>query len=307
MLILRLFSELLPLLALGYLIGRFKAELASQIAPPLINFGIPVSLMGLLLKSGMDWRLFEALAMCLLAIGLLIVVIRTFPKIRSLIGSRSLLLGSVFGNSGHFGIPVSLALLPSQALSFSIGYDLGYTLLVWSLGPILLTNSSSKLKGRAAWTNLLSVLTSSPATKGLVGAFFVQLTPWNDQITSALWIPSRIVIVLALMIVGIRLGSFGSVKNPGIRNLFSIFGPSLLIKLMFLPALMLTLAKAFGLSTLMSNALVLQAATPTAISVLLLAEASGKEQHVAASLVAWSTLISLATIPICYLLLQSIN
>ena len=63
MLILRLFSELLPLLALGYLIGRFKAELSSQIAPPLINFGIPVSLMGLLLKSGMDWRLFEALAM----------------------------------------------------------------------------------------------------------------------------------------------------------------------------------------------------------------------------------------------------
>ncbi len=307
MLILRLFSELLPLLALGYLIGRFKAGLSSQIAPPLINFGIPVSLMGLLLKSGMDWRLFEALAMSLLAIGLLIVVIRTFPKIRSLIGSRSLLLGSVFGNSGHFGIPISLALLPSQALSFSIGYDLGATLLVWSLGPILLGNSSSELKGRAAWTNLLSVLTSSPATKGLVGALFVHLTPWSDQITSALWIPSRIVIVLALMVVGIRLGSFGSVNQSTNRTLFSLVGPSLVIKLMFLPALMLALAKVFGLSTLMSNALVLQAATPTAISVLLLAEASGKEQNVAASLVVWSTLISLATISIWYLVLQSIN
>ena len=307
MLILRLFSELLPLLALGYLIGRFKAGLSSQIAPPLINFGIPVSLMGLLLKSGMDWRLFEALAMSLLAIGLLIVVIRTFPKIRSLIGSRSLLLGSVFGNSGHFGIPVSLALLPNQALSFSIGYDLGATLLVWSLGPILMGNSSSELKGRAAWTNLLSVLTTSPATKGLVGAFFVQLTPWNDQITSALWIPSRIVIVLALMVVGIRLGSFGSVNQLTNSTLFSLVVPSLLIKLMFLPALMLALAKVFGLSTLMSNALVLQAATPTAISVLLLAEASGKEQHGAASLVVWSTLISLATIPIWYLVLQLIN
>lgn len=307
MLILRLFSELLPLLALGYLIGRFNARLSSQIAPPLINFGIPVSLMGLLLKSGMDWRLFESFAMSLLAIGLLIVVIRTFPKTRTFIGNRSLLLGSVFGNSGHFGIPVSLALLPSQAVSFSIGYDLASTLLVWSLGPILFANYSSELKGRAAWTNLLSVLTSSPATKGLVGAFFVQLTPWNDQIASALWIPSRIVIVLALMIVGIRLGSFGSVNNPGIRNLFSLVGPSLLIKLMFLPALMLALAKVFGLSTLMSNALVLQAATPTAISVLLLAEASGKEQNVAASLVAWSTLIALATIPIWYLVLQSIN
>ena len=161
MLVLRLFSELLPLLAVGYLIGRFKAGLSSQIAPPLINFGIPVSLMGLLLKSGMDWRLFEALAMSFLAIGLLIVVIRTFPKIRSLIGSRSLLLGSVFGNSGHFGIPVSLALLPSQSLSFSIVYYLGATLLVWSLGPMLLANSQCESKGTSTWRNLLSALTNS--------------------------------------------------------------------------------------------------------------------------------------------------
>ena len=307
MLILRLFSELLPLLALGYLLGRFKAGLSSQIAPPLINFGVPVSLMGLLLKSGMDWRLCEALAMSLLAIGLLIVAIRIFPKIRSLIGSRSLLLGSVFGNSCHFGIPVSLALLPSKALSFSIGYDLGATLLVWSLGPILLANSSFKLKGRAAWGNLLRALTSSPATKGLVGAFLIQLTPWNDQITSALWIPSRIVIVLALMVVGIRLGSLGSLNNPTIRNLFSLVCPSLFIKLMLLPVLMLALAKAFGLPALMCNALVLQAATPTAISVLLLAEASGQEQQVAVSLVAWSTLISLVTVPIWFLVLQSIH
>ena len=254
----------------------------------------------------MVW-VFQALLMALIVIGLLIGLIRVIPNLRIRIGNRAKLLGSAFGNSGYFGIPVSLALLPSDALSFSIGYDLGATLLVWSLGPLLLANSSSELEGRAAWTNLLRVLTRSPATKGLVGGFLVQLTPWNDQITSALWIPSRIVIVLALMVVGIRLGSFGSVNQLTNRTLFSLVGPSLLIKLMFLPALMLALAKVFGLSTLMSNALVLQAATPTAISVLLLAEASGKEQQVAVSLVAWSTLISLFTVPIWYLALQSIN
>ena len=46
MVILKLFYELLPLLALGYLIGRYKPELSSQIAKPLINYGVPVSLMG---------------------------------------------------------------------------------------------------------------------------------------------------------------------------------------------------------------------------------------------------------------------
>ena len=67
---------------------------------------------------------------------------------------------------------------------------------------------------------------------------------------------------------------------------------------------MLALAKAFNLSTLMCNALVLQAATPTAISVLLLAEVNGKQQQVTAFLVAWSTLIALVTVPIWYLVLQ---
>ncbi len=307
MLILRLFSELLPLLAFGYLIGRFKPGLSSQIAPPLINFGVPISLMGLLLKSGFDWLLFQALAMALLAIGFLVVVIRTSSRLRRHIGSRCLLLGSVFGNSGHFGIPVSLALLPSQSLSFSIGYDLGATLLVWSLGPMLLANPSSGLKRKPAWRNLITALTTSPASKGLVGAMFVQLTPWREQITSALWIPSSIVIVLALMVVGIRLGSFDPSQNPVNRNLRLLVQPSLFIKLIVLPALMLLLAKIFSLSTLMSNALVLQAATPTAISVLLLAEASGQQQQVATYLVVWSTLIALITVPIWFLVLQLLN
>ncbi len=304
MLILRLFSEVLPLLAVGYLIGRFKPGLSSQIAPPLINFGVPIGLLGLLLKSGLDWLLFQALAMALLAIGLLIAVIRILPNLRRHFGSRILLLSSVFGNSGYFGIPVSLALLPSQSLSFSIGYDLGATLLIWSLGPMLLANSSFEFTGVSPWKNLFNILISSPASKGLVGAVLIQWTPWSDQITSALWIPSRIVIVLALMIVGMRLGSFDSVKNPAYKSLRLLLPPSLLIKLVFLPALMLSLAKTFSLSTLMCNALVLQAATPTAISVLLLAEANGDEQKVAASLVAWSTLIALVSVPIWFLVLQ---
>lgn len=306
MVILKLFYELLPLLALGYLIGRYKPELSSQIAKPLINYGVPVSLMGLLLKSGLDWLLFQALVMALLVIGILIAAIRTLPKIRGHIGSSSLLLGSLFGNSGYFGIPVSLALLPTESLNFSIGYDLGATLLVWSLGPMLLSTSSQEQKKKANWKIFINALTSSPASKGLVGAMFVQLTPWNTQITSFLSIPSGIVIVLALMVVGIRLGAFEQADKPVKRDFRLLLQPSLLIKLIILPSLMLILSKALNLSDLMCNALVLQAATPTAISVLLLAEAYGQEQKIATSLVTYSTVMSLITIPFWFLFLQYI-
>ena len=304
MLILRFFSELLPSLLVGYLLGRFRTGFFSLIIPPLIDFGVPISLICLLLKNGLDWLLFQALVMSFLVVGLIMALIRIFPKLRRNIGCRSLLLGSVFGNSGYFGIPLALALLPTQSLSFSIGYDIGSTFLIWSLGPILLANPQFESHGGFSWKNLFSALASSPASKGLVGTVLICLTPWSDQIASALWIPSRIVIVLALMIVGMRLGSLCLEQNPVNRNFRLLIQPSLFIKLIILPATMLILSNAFGLSILMRNALVMQAATPTAISVLLLAEASGQEQQVASRLVSWSTLIAFITVPIWFLVIK---
>ncbi len=297
MFLLPLVSELIPLIALGYIIGRLNPQVSDKIIAPLIDFGIPISLIGLILKNGLDWRLFEALFMALLAIGILIILICVCKQNRKLLESRVLLLGSVFGNSGYLGIPVALAVLPNEALNSSIGYDLGATLLVWSLGPILLANKGLRVKRAEHLKHFFNAFANSPATKGLIGAWLIQLTPWREQISSNLWIPSKIVILLALIVVGIRLGAFQPKNLSNTRNFNEIVRTSLFIKLFVLPTLMLVLSKAFGLPLLMCSALVLQAATPTAISVLLLAEANGKEQNVAASLITWSTLLAVFTIP----------
>ena len=53
---------------------------------------------------------------------------------------------------------------------------------------------------------------SSPATRGLLAALIVKATPWSNAIASALWLPSRMVIVLALVVVGMRLGSIQSAR-----------------------------------------------------------------------------------------------
>ena len=86
-----------------------------------------------------------------------------------------------------------------------------------------------------------------------------------------------------------RLGMLGLSSTSTLRDLGILIQPSLLLKLLVLPAIMLALAIIFRLPIVMRDALVLQAATPTAISVLLIAEASGKDQDIAASLVVWST------------------
>ena len=73
---------------------------------------------------------------------------------------------------------------------------------------------------------------------------------------------------------------------------------------MVFPLLLLGLCMAFGVDAPMRNALVLQAATPTAISVFLLSDAFGFDKQIGTSLLVWTTIFSFLTIPIWFFLLS---
>ena len=144
----------------------------------------------------------------------------------------------------------------------------------------------------------LKAISNSPATKGVIGALIVQLTPLSEQITSFLWIPSKIIITLALVIVGMHLGWLGTAPLSTIKYQIKSIQYSLIMKLIGLPALMLGLCLILNLPTLMKSALVLQAATPTAISVFLLAKVNYQDEDKATWLVVFTTLSALITIPL---------
>ena len=75
-----LLFTIIPFLAIGFLIGK-KIPLASQkISIPLINYGIPLSVMGLLLKNGIDKDLVIAALIAFITICLLMVLINMSPK-----------------------------------------------------------------------------------------------------------------------------------------------------------------------------------------------------------------------------------
>ena len=295
--IILLLSELIPCLLIGYLLGRFKENLSLTISRPLISYGIPISLMGILLKSGLELPLIESAAVALVAIGFLMTILNRLPRVNNLIQNRTLQLGSAFGNTGYFGIPVSLALLPDHALIYSIGFDLGATLVIWSLGPILLTDPSKVLSSNRYWKNFIKGIFSSPAVKGLIGALIIHSSPWDEQITDLLWIPSRVVIVLALVIVGMRLSWLRKANLSRIKNQITSIKNALIMKLVGLPVIMLIISSAIRLPSVMREALVLQAAAPTAISILLISQAASRDEKEATSLVVFSTIIALISIP----------
>ena len=286
--------ELVPCLLIGFWLGGQHPDFSTRLAQPLVRFGVPVSVMGLLLRGGLSGAVLKAAAVAPVVVSLwfLAVSIRSAGEAHS---SAALRLGSCVGNTAYVGVPLALAFLPEQALPITIGYDLGATLFTWSAGALVLAGGS--VQSRSVFKGVVQGLLSSPASRGLLGAVLVQCTPWSAGFAEALWWPSRLVLVLALVVVGLRLGalfeerSISGVQTRGLRG-------ALVGKLLLFPLLVLLLGLLMRLDPLMVQALVLQGATPTAISVLLIAESADRDQADAACLVFWSTLLALITAPL---------
>jgi predicted permease len=281
--------ELGPALALGLLLGWRWPQLPARLAPPLVNWGVPFSLTGLLLRAGVDWRYGQVALLALVVVTLALLLVRGWFR------APHEQLAAVVGNTAYFGIPAALALLPPQAVGFAISYDLAATLFTWCLGPLLLAGERLRLQP------LLRALAASPASRGLVAATLLQFTPWRALLANWLWWPARVVVLLSLLLVGMRLAQRTAIQLP--RRLWAV----LAVKLLLFPLVLLGLCLLLGrtplaLPPLATAAVVLQAAAPTAVAVLLLAEATPQRQtatvQAAAGLVLVSTLLALLTVPL---------
>ena len=112
-----------------------------------------------------------------------------------------------------------------------------------------------------------------------------------------LWIPARIVIFLAIVIVGTRLGIITNSKTK-FFNLSKEIKYSIILKLFILPLIIFIISKILGFNLNETSAVVLQAGTPSAVSTILMAEAYKTNQKIAAKILFTTTLISIITIPI---------
>jgi predicted permease len=295
--VLRFVSELIPSLLVGLLLGLRFPQLPSRLAAPLVNWGVPLSLVGLLLRSGMGRELLVSGAMAALVNGAGLLLLLGWAPLRRSIPHGGLQLGSVVGNTGYFGIPVAVALLPPASLGHSISYDLVGTLFTWSVGPLLVQGLAFDAR------RALAVLWGSPACKGLAIALLLHLSPWGAELGRLLWWPSQLLLLLALSVVGMRLGASLRQGVPLAPGEVWPLGCALAFKLLAMPLLMVALTRLIPLPLAVRDAVVLQAASPTAVSALLLAEAAGRDAERTAHLVLATTLLALLTVPLWWRLL----
>ena len=289
----------------GFFIGKKNPRISKYIARPLIRFGIPLSVMGLLLKEGIDINLIKSAFLAFSLIGFLIILINTFQIFKNKLSNYTLQLAGLIGNTSFLGIPIAIALLPSTTINFTIGFDLGTTLFAWIFGPIFLQETPSK-KNILNFKGLLNALINSPASRGIIGVLLAYLFHLNDILGNYLWIPTRIVIALAIIIVGTRLGIVTNQKGK-FFELEKEIKFSIILKLFILPFIVFLICRFLNFEFYQSSAVILQAGTPTAISTILMAEAYDIKQKIASKIFFTTTLISLFTIPLLRILLNAVK
>ena len=187
----------------------------------------------MLLKEGIDIDLVKSACLAFLIIGFLIFSINITPILKKRIPNYTLQLAGLIGNTSFLGIPIAIALLPSKTINFTIGFDLGTTLFAWIFGPFLLNKRTSG-KSILNVKGLFYALINSPALKGILGVLIVYIFQMEVILGNYLWIPARIVIVIAIIVVGARLGIITNQKD----NFFDLgegIKYSIFLKIIFMP------------------------------------------------------------------------
>jgi len=261
--------------------------------------------MGLLLKEGIDINLIKSAFLAFSLIGVLIILINVFPIFKNRLPNYTLQLAGLIGNTSFLGIPIAIALLPSTTINFTIGFDLGTTLFAWIFGPFFLQEKSLD-KNIPHIKGLLNALINSPASRGIIGVLLAYIFQIDEILGNFLWIPARIVIALAIIIVGTRLGLITNQKGK-FFDLDEEIKFSILLKLFILPFIIFLVSKLLDFDFNQSAAVILQAGTPTAISTILMAEAYRIKQKIASKILFTTTLISIVTIPLLKVFINIFN
>ncbi|MDR6841696.1 AEC family transporter [Pseudoxanthomonas sacheonensis] len=208
-----------------------------------------------------------------------------------------LLLCVALGNTSFIGYPMVRALLGERALPYAVVYDqFGTFVLLSTFGLYVLAKYAGD-EAPTAKLILRRILKFPP-----VWALILGLTVMPEQppqwIASALQKLADALLPLVMLAVGLSI----QLKLP--RDEVKPLATGLLLKLVMMPALALALALLFGMRGGMLQVNALQSAMPTMISAGALAIAHNLAPRLAAALVGYGILLSLATLPAWVWVLQ---
>lgn len=221
---------------------------------------------------------------------LLVLLLQRIARLRR-DTTGALMLTMPLGNTSFLGYPLIVALLGEAALPYAVIYDqFGSFLILSSFGLVVLAMYGDTT--RPTPLGMLKRILGFPPILALIAALTIMPEHPPEAIGEGLKRLSGALLPLVTLAIGMQI----HLKLPR-RDLLPL-GAGLMFKLLLLPLLALALCGPLGLSDDMRKVAVLQTAMPSMITAGALAAAAGLAPELAAALVGYGIVLSLATLPL---------
>ena len=287
-------GTLFLLMAVGYVLarlGRFGHEAQAQATTLLLYVVTPCLVIDTLQMSPTRQLLVvmgECLALTLASYLAFALLTNLFFR-RTAADTRVVLrFGSTYGNTGFMGIPLVQGVLGDAGLVFAIVGQVGFNLLTWSHGILL-------MGGRERFS--LRKMIVNPGILGSAAgiALFLLNLRLPAPVGQAVEFLGGMNTPLAMVIIGAQMASADLAATFRDLRLYRVG----LLKLIALPLLTALALLPLGVEPVMYITMVILAATPTAGVTAMFAQQFGRDAATAAQLVTLTTLCCMATLPCC--------
>jgi predicted permease len=201
--------------------------------------------------------------------------------------ASSLLLVTIFGNVGNYGLPLNQLAFGQQGGDRAIVYMTVSATLVYSLGILIAAHTHSKVLSRVLFRVMRIPIVYALLLAGLVR---LDVLPVPSPILKATLILGQGAVPLMLLILGTQLSSVQMRGNWRLVGLVSA------VRLLLAPFIAISLAGLMGLTGLTHQVSIIEASMPSAVFTTILAIEFDLTLDLITGVVFVTTLISPATL-----------
>lgn len=281
--VLNITAPVFILAAIGYgwvkLGFEYRVEFVTRLA---MTLSVPCLIFVALMTADIDPQALGSLSLAsFTAYGLVSIVFLGIVKLRKL-DTSTYLAPLVFGNTGNLGLPLAMFAFGEEGLSYAVVVFAVMAILSFTIGVLVVAGGGSPIR----------VIKEPVVAATFLGALFLW-QGWQTPIflTNALELIGQMAIPIMLITLGVAIARLET-NNMGRAVWLSA------IKVVVSAGAAWTAARWFGLAPIPSAVLIVQLATPVAVTSYLLAKKYGHEAQPVAGLVVASTLLCVISLPL---------
>ncbi len=287
--VLNITAPVFLLAAIGFVWVKLGFEYRVQFVTRLaMTLAVPCLIFVALMRTEVAPEALAALSLASLA-AYAVVMIASFLLVKALgLDVPTFVAPLAFGNTGNLGLPLALFAFGAEGLGYAVVVFAVMAILSFTIGIWMVSGGGS----------LKRVVQEPLVAATLLGALFLW-QGWQTPVflTNALKLIGQMAIPLMLITLGVAVARLET-KAMGQALALS------LVKVLICVAAAYGAAVLFDLEPVAAAVLIVQVATPVAVTSYLLAEKYGTDAQPVAGLVVASTLLSVVALPLILALCQ---